>query len=99
MSIPQMKRYSSNETTVKLDGGRALAEMLKLHEVSPMFGMAGFQLAPFYEAIRALGLTHTLINDERCIDHQHVLLDRPEELTRLAVGAATDAQNRHEDGW
>jgi acetolactate synthase-1/2/3 large subunit len=66
MSVPQMNRYSSNETSVTLDGGRALAEMLKLHEVAPMFGMAGFQLAPFYEAIRALGLTHTLINDERC---------------------------------
>jgi acetolactate synthase I/II/III large subunit len=47
-------------------GGQALAEMLKLAGVGPMFGMGGFQLLPFYEAVRALGLKHYLINDERC---------------------------------
>ena len=31
-----------------------------------MFGMGGFQLLPFYDAVRELGLSHTLINDERC---------------------------------
>ncbi|MEM9027462.1 MAG: thiamine pyrophosphate-binding protein [Pseudomonadota bacterium] len=46
-------------------GGTALAEMLKLANVGPMFGMGGFQLLPFYEACRALGLQHVLINDER----------------------------------
>ena len=50
----------------KLNGGQALAEMLKLSGVGPMFGMGGFQLLPFYEAMRALGLRHYLINDERC---------------------------------
>ncbi len=30
-----------------------------------MFGMAGFQLLPFYDAIAQLGLRHFLINDER----------------------------------
>ncbi|HLN10269.1 MAG TPA: thiamine pyrophosphate-binding protein [Xanthobacteraceae bacterium] len=50
----------------RMTGGRALAEMLKLHGVGPMFGMGGFQLLPFYEAVRALGLRHILINDERC---------------------------------
>ena len=50
----------------RLNGGEALAEMLKLSEVGPMFGMGGFQLLPFYEAVRALGLEHHLINDERC---------------------------------
>jgi acetolactate synthase-1/2/3 large subunit len=49
-----------------MNGGQALAEMLKLHGVGPMFGMGGFQLLPFYEAVRALGLKHYLINDERC---------------------------------
>ena len=48
-----------------MSGGQALAEMLKLHEVGPMFGMGGFQLLPFYEACRALKLKHHLINDER----------------------------------
>ena len=50
----------------KMNGGQALAEMLKLSGVGPMFGMGGFQLLPFYEAMRALGLRHFLINDERC---------------------------------
>jgi acetolactate synthase I/II/III large subunit len=49
-----------------LNGGQALAEMLKLSGAGPMFGMGGFQLLPFYEAMRALGLRHFLINDERC---------------------------------
>jgi acetolactate synthase-1/2/3 large subunit len=40
--------------------------MLKLHDAAPMFGMGGFQLLPFYDAVRDVGLTHTLINDERC---------------------------------
>lgn len=49
-----------------LSGGAAMAEMLRRYEVGPIFGMGGFQLLPFYEACRALGLRHTLINDERC---------------------------------
>ena len=50
----------------RMTGGHALAEMLQLSGVGPMFGMGGFQLLPFYEACRALGLKHFLINDERC---------------------------------
>lgn len=49
----------------KMTGGRALAEVLRLAGAGPIFGMAGFQLLPFYEAVRALGLRHFLINDER----------------------------------
>lgn len=48
-----------------MSGGRAIAEMLKLAQIGPIFGMGGFQLLPFYEACRVLGLKHTLINDER----------------------------------
>lgn len=48
-----------------MTGGRALGEMLKLYEVDALFGMGGFQLLPFYEACRVLGLKHALINDER----------------------------------
>lgn len=51
-----------NETT----GGEALVQMLLAHEAGPMFGMGGFQLLPFYDAARRLGLQHNLINDERC---------------------------------
>lgn len=53
---------TSNEMT----GGEALARMLQAFEVGPMFGMGGFQLLPFYDAARRLGLNHNLINDERC---------------------------------
>ncbi|MBT5084063.1 MAG: thiamine pyrophosphate-binding protein [Rhodospirillaceae bacterium] len=49
-----------------MSGGRALAEMLKMHDAAPMFGMGGFQLLPFYDSISDVGLMHTLINDERC---------------------------------
>lgn len=56
----------ANDPTRRMTGGRALAEMLALHRCGPMFGMGGFQLLPFYDAVRALGLDHTLINDERC---------------------------------
>src|SRR5260370_42055562 len=47
-------------------GGRALAEMLRLSGVGAMFGMGGFQLLPFYDALGQLGMQHFLINDERC---------------------------------
>jgi acetolactate synthase I/II/III large subunit len=56
----------TRNSTRRLNGGQALAEMLKLYDAGPMFGMGGFQLLPFYEAVRALGLKHILINDERC---------------------------------
>jgi acetolactate synthase-1/2/3 large subunit len=49
----------------EMTGGRALAEALRCAAVGPMFGMGGFQLLPFYDAVRALGMTHHLINDER----------------------------------
>ncbi|MDE2724617.1 MAG: thiamine pyrophosphate-binding protein [Gemmatimonadota bacterium] len=53
-------------SVVHMNGGQALAEMFRLHNPAPMFGMGGFQLLPFYDAVRELGLVHTLINDERC---------------------------------
>ncbi|MDH3714748.1 MAG: thiamine pyrophosphate-binding protein [Gammaproteobacteria bacterium] len=52
----------SNEMT----GGEALVRMILAHGGGPMFGMGGFQLLPFYDAARRLGLRHNLINDERC---------------------------------
>jgi acetolactate synthase I/II/III large subunit len=52
---------SVNEIT----GGEVLARMLQAHGVGPMLGMGGFQLLPFYDAVRRLGLAHHLINDER----------------------------------
>jgi acetolactate synthase-1/2/3 large subunit len=56
---------SESNVRVELSGGEAIAEMFKRHNVGPMFGMAGFQLLPFYDAVRKLGMAHTLIADER----------------------------------
>jgi acetolactate synthase-1/2/3 large subunit len=56
----------ASNSTRRMTGGHALAEMLRIAEVGPMFGMGGFQLLPFYEACRTLNLKHFLINDERC---------------------------------
>lgn len=53
-------------TNLEITGGEAMARMLAAYEVGPMFGMGGFQLLPFYDAMRRLGLKHNLINDERC---------------------------------
>jgi acetolactate synthase-1/2/3 large subunit len=61
MSLTHQNRPSGTMT-----GGRALAEMLRLSGAGPMFGMGGFQLLPFYDAIGLVGLDHHLINDERC---------------------------------
>jgi acetolactate synthase-1/2/3 large subunit len=63
--VSDPERPAISNTVQRMTGGRALAEMLRLASVGPMFGMGGFQLLPFYEACRALGLAHRLINDER----------------------------------
>jgi acetolactate synthase-1/2/3 large subunit len=55
-----------NRPSGNMTGGRALAEMLHLAGAGPMFGMGGFQLLPFYDAVGLVGLNHHLINDERC---------------------------------
>ena len=55
-----------NRRSGTMTGGRALAEMLRLSGAGPMFGMGGFQLLPFYDAVGLVGLNHHLINDERC---------------------------------
>jgi acetolactate synthase-1/2/3 large subunit len=52
-------------TTNEMTGGEALARMIQAFHGGPMFGMGGFQLLPFYDAARRLGLAHHLINDER----------------------------------
>ena len=52
--------------SMEMTGGEALARMLAAHGIGPMFGMGGFQLLPFYDAARRLGIDHNLVNDERC---------------------------------
>ena len=61
MTVPVKNRPAGTMT-----GGRALAEMLRLSGAGPMFGLGGFQLLPFYDAVGLVGLNHHLINDERC---------------------------------
>ena len=56
----------SNEMTGPITGGEALVRAFQAHGAGPVFGMGGFQLLPFYDAARRLGLAHHLINDERC---------------------------------
>ncbi|MGH8818827.1 MAG: thiamine pyrophosphate-binding protein, partial [Achromobacter pestifer] len=51
---------------LEITGGEAIARMFAAHDVGLMFGMGGFQLLPFYDAVRRLKLNHNLINDERC---------------------------------
>jgi len=51
-----------------MSGGKAIAEMLRLHGARYMFGMGGFQLLPVYDAIYSLGNQaprHIHVNDER----------------------------------
>lgn len=65
MSDTNIDTAGGDNVRLELSGGEAIAEMFKRHNVGPMFGMAGFQLLPFYDAVRKLGMTHTLIADER----------------------------------
>lgn len=61
-----MSTPGNDNITRSLNGGEAIAEMFKAYGVELMCGMGGFQLLPFYEAVRVLNLNHNLINDERC---------------------------------
>lgn len=63
--MAEMPDTGDNRPPKTMTGGEALARMLQAHDCAPMFGMGGFQMLPFYDACRALGLKHTLINDER----------------------------------
>jgi acetolactate synthase-1/2/3 large subunit len=60
-----MTKKTADNYARRMTGGEALAEMLRAYGADTMFGMGGFQLLPFYEAVRSLGLGHRLINDER----------------------------------
>jgi acetolactate synthase-1/2/3 large subunit len=65
MNINTEGQLSGDNVRLEMSGGEVIAEMFKRHNVGPMFGMAGFQLLPFYDAVRNLKMTHTLIADER----------------------------------
>lgn len=50
---------------MQMSGGEAIARIIQAFGGGPIFGMGGFQVLPFYEAARELGLEHHLIHDER----------------------------------
>ncbi|WP_066799707.1 thiamine pyrophosphate-binding protein [Sphingomonas soli] len=50
---------------MKMTGGEAIARMVQAHGTELAFGMGGFQLLPYYDGVRRLGVRHILINDER----------------------------------
>lgn len=66
MNVQSFTPIGAFDRTLSLTGGEAIVELLERGEVGPMFGMGGFQLLPFYDAVRRKGLKHHLINDERC---------------------------------
>jgi len=58
----------NEENVFRMTGGEAMAEMLRLYEAPYVFGIAGFQLLPFYDAVCRAGNRqprHILVNDER----------------------------------
>ena len=51
-----------------MTGGEAMTEMLQLYKAQVVFGIGGFQLLPFYDAIARAGNRqprHIVVNDER----------------------------------
>lgn len=56
---------ASGPEVLSITGGEAIARMFIAFGGGVCFGMGGFQLLPFYDAARRLGLRHFLINDER----------------------------------
>lgn len=52
-------------TTLEMQGGEAVARIIRAFAGGPMLGMGGFQLLPLYEAARKFDMPHYLVNDER----------------------------------
>jgi acetolactate synthase-1/2/3 large subunit len=66
MNENQIIGNNTKMDSVRMTGGETIAEMLESANIGPMFGMGGFQLLPMYETFRKKGMTHHLVNDERC---------------------------------
>jgi acetolactate synthase-1/2/3 large subunit len=58
----------NEENILRMTGGEAMSEMLHSYGAEYIFGIAGFQLMPFYDALCRAGNRrpqHILVNDER----------------------------------
>ena len=58
----------AGEKVLQMTGGEAMTEMLRLYQAQFVFGIGGFQLLPFYDAIARAGNRtprHIVVNDER----------------------------------
>lgn len=58
---------SEHGEVVELTGGQVLVRMLQAHGARAAFGIGGFQLLPYYDAMHdvAPALPHVLVKDER----------------------------------
>ena len=58
---------SEPQETIELTGGQALVRMLQAHGARVAFGIGGFQLLPYYDAMHDVRgqLDHMLVKDER----------------------------------
>jgi acetolactate synthase-1/2/3 large subunit len=58
---------SEPQETIELTGGQALVRMLQAHGARVAFGIGGFQLLPYYDALHDVRgeLDHILVKDER----------------------------------
>lgn len=65
IDVTSLGATSGADSTLSITGGEAIARMIVAFHGGPIFGMGGFQLLPFYDAARRLGLDHFLIDDER----------------------------------
>lgn len=53
------------QQTINMTAGEAMARIIQAFGGGPMFGMGGFQVLPFSEGARKLGMPHYLVHDER----------------------------------
>lgn len=65
MSQHSVSDAAPSQEDQAISGGELLARAICAHSDAPIFGMGGFQLLPFYDAARRLGMQHYLVNDER----------------------------------
>ena len=59
---------------LEITGGEAIARMFAAHDVGLMFGMGGFQLLPFYDAV-PVSYTHLDVYKRQVWDHAFLVFE------------------------